>query len=86
MASLESLPWVGDWAWGVPLIVANILTHVVGLSLIGAFVLGDHASMLRKRAASVDFAAVVTVTSVLTISLHALESATWGAAYLFLGR
>jgi hypothetical protein len=85
MASLESTTWVGDWAWGVPLILANLLIHVVGLNLIGAFVLGDYAGKLRKRAASIEFVMVVGVTSVLTISLHGLESATWGAAHLFLG-
>jgi hypothetical protein len=62
MASLESMPWVGDWAWGVPLIVANLVMHVLGLSLIGAFVLGDYASILRNRKASVDFMMVVGVT------------------------
>jgi hypothetical protein len=85
MASLESMPWVGDWAWGVPLIVANLVMHVVGLSLIGAFVLGDYASILRNRTASVDFVMVVGVTAVLTILLHALESAIWAAAYVLLG-
>jgi len=85
MVSLESMPWVGDWAWGIPLIVANLVMHVVGLSLIGAFVLGDYASILRNRTASVDFVMVVGVTAVLTILFHALESTTWGAAYVLLG-
>jgi len=85
MASLESTTWLGDWAWGVPLILANLLMHVVGLNLIGAFILGDYASKLRKRVTSIDFVMVVGVTSVLTISLHGLESVTWGSAYLLLG-
>jgi hypothetical protein len=79
------MPWVGNWAWGVPLIVANVLMHVVGLNLIGAFVLRDYASVMRKRSTSVNFIMVVGVTAVLTISLHALESTTWGVAYLLLG-
>jgi hypothetical protein len=85
MASLESTTWAGDWAWGVPLILANLLIHVVGLNLIGALVLGDYANILRKRAASFDFIMVVGVTSMLTILLHGLESVIWGAAYLILG-
>jgi hypothetical protein len=85
MAALESMPWVGDWAWGVPLIVANLVMHVVGLRMIGAFVLGDYASILRNRTASVDFVTLVGVTAFFTILLHALESATWGAAYVLLG-
>ena len=63
----------------------NLVLHVVGLCLIGAFVLGDYASILRNRTASVEFVMVVGVTALLTISLHALESATWGVAYLLLG-
>ena len=85
MASLETLPWFGDWAWGVPLIVANLVMHVVGLSLIGAFVSGDYVSILRKHNTSVKFVMVVGLTAVLTIILHALESTTWGAAYILLG-
>jgi hypothetical protein len=85
MASLESTTWVGDWAWGAPLILANLLIHVVGLNLIGAFVLGDYAGNLRKHVASFDFIMVVGVTSVLTILLHGLESVIWGSAYLLLG-
>ena len=85
MASLESTTWVGDWAWGIPLILANLLIHVIGLNLIGAFVLRDYTGNVRKRVASIDFIVVVGVTSVLTISLHGLESAIWGVAYLLLG-
>jgi hypothetical protein len=85
MASLESTTWVADWAWGVPLILTNLLIHVAGLNLIGAFVLGDYASKLRKRVVTIDFVIVIGVTSVLTIILHGLESVIWGAAYLILG-
>lgn len=85
MASLESGTWVGDWAWGVPLVVANLLMHVVGLNLIGLFVLGDYINILRRRNPFADFVAVVGVTALLTITLHALESVTWGAAYILLG-
>ncbi|HJU10245.1 MAG TPA: hypothetical protein VJ728_05180 [Candidatus Binataceae bacterium] len=69
----------------MPLIVTNVVMHVVGLNLIGAFVLGDFAIMLRRRTSSMDFIMVVGVTAVLTILLHTLESATWGAAYFLLG-
>jgi hypothetical protein len=79
MAALESATWVGDWAWGVPLILANVLLHVVGLNLIGLFVLGDYTNILRRRNDFVEYVAVVGMTALLTISLHALESATWGS-------
>src|SRR5690242_20541478 len=85
MFSLESAAWAADWAWGVPIVVANVLMHVVGLNLIGLFVLGEYIRILRRRSDFADFVAVVGVTALLTISLHALESATWAAAYLLLG-
>ena len=85
MAPLQSIAWFGDWAWGVPLVVGNLLMHVVGLNLIGLFVLGEHGSLLRRRNDFADFVAVVGVTALLTILLHALESVIWGAAYLLLG-
>jgi hypothetical protein len=85
MASLASTTWVGDWVWGVPLILANLLMHVIGLNLIAAFVLGDYAGKLRKHPASIDFVMVIGVTSVLAITLHGFEAATWATAYLLLG-
>jgi hypothetical protein len=85
VGSLESTTWVGDWAWGVPLIIGNVLMHVVGLNLISMFVLGESTSILRGRNPFADFVAVVGVTALLTILLHALESATWGTAYILLG-
>jgi len=85
MNIVESMTWIGNWAWGVPLIVVNILMHVVGLNLIGRFVLGDYASALRKRSPTFDFVGIVATTALLLISLHAIEAATWAAAYRLLG-
>jgi hypothetical protein len=60
----------------VPLIVGNVLMHVVGLNLIWVFVLGESTRILRGRNAFADFVAVVGVTTLLTVFLHAPESAT----------
>ena len=85
MVASQSAPWAGDWIWGVPLAIGNVLMHVVGLNLIGVFVLGDSLGVLRRRNDFADYLSVVAVTSLLTISLHAVESATWGTAYVLLG-
>jgi hypothetical protein len=37
--------WHTDWAWGLPLIVLNVVIHVVGLGLINARGAGGHASL-----------------------------------------
>jgi hypothetical protein len=84
VSSLDSTTWVGNVAWGVPLIVGNVLIHVVGLNLIGLCVLGE-CGILRRRNDFLDFVLIVGITALLTISLHALEGAIWGAAYLLLG-
>ena len=81
----ESMTWIGNWAWGVPLIIVNVLMHVVGLNLVGQFVLGDYASALRKGSAALEFVVVVATTALFMISLHAIEAMTWAGAYLLLG-
>jgi len=73
----ESMTWIGNWAWGVPLIIVNVLMHVVGLNLVGQFVLGDYASALRKGSAALEFVVVVATTALFMISLHAIEAMTW---------
>lgn len=79
------MTWIGNCAWGVPLIVVNVLMHVVGLNLIEGFVLVDLASAVRRRVKALGFVVIVATTALLAISLHAFEAATWAAAYLWLG-
>ena len=48
--------------------MANVLMRVVGVNLIGVFVLGDHIHVVRRREDFADFVAVVRVTALLTIA------------------
>jgi hypothetical protein len=35
MNAIDIAPWIGDWAWSLPLIVLTVVIHVCGLALIG---------------------------------------------------
>ncbi|MGB6561906.1 MAG: hypothetical protein WBE69_04825, partial [Candidatus Binataceae bacterium] len=35
MNPIDIAPWIGDWAWSLPLIVLTVVIHVCGLALIG---------------------------------------------------
>jgi hypothetical protein len=35
MNAPDVTPWIGDWAWSLPLIVLTLVIHVCGLALIG---------------------------------------------------
>ena len=39
----SALVWDGDWAWALPLIVANVVIHVAGLGVINR---GDRKSVV----------------------------------------
>ena len=34
MNEIDVSPWNADWAWGLPLIVLNVVIRVIGLGLI----------------------------------------------------
>jgi hypothetical protein len=73
--------WIGDWAWGLPLIVLTVVIHVCGLALIRERVLdvlnapADHHSFMLK------FAVVMSLTSLLVTLLLGIEAAIWATAY-----
>jgi|SRR5208283_3307562 len=73
--------WIGDWTWGLPLIVLTVVIHVGGLALIRERVADalsapvDHGSFIFK------FAVVMSGTSLLVTLLHGLEAGIWAAAY-----
>ena len=77
--------WSGNWAWGLVLILLTIYLHVWGDALI-------HVSGLRRAGESAErwaslprFIAVLSVTILLVTTLHGVEAAIWGLAYLLLG-
>lgn len=77
--------WVTDWLWSLPLIVACVVIHVVGLGLVNERVLRvlhdaiDRHHFLRR------FAAVIGIVALLATLLHGLEASIWAFAYWQLG-
>jgi hypothetical protein len=77
--------WRANWAWGVPLIVLTVVTHVLGLGLLNvkAFQILD-----RPKARHHPFSVFVLVMSTMTLlatALHGVEAAIWAISYQLLG-
>lgn len=85
MNAIESGAWSTNWIWGLPLIVLNVVIHVVGLGLISERVGRVLDGTMERRRFMPMFAAVMSVTVVLATILHGLEAAIWAAVYRLLG-
>ena len=77
--------WSADWAWGLPLIVATLVIHVLGL-----FLIGKKAERFQKGVGKGDSYAVVFTVIVGGASLSAtlllgIEGIIWAAAYRLVG-
>jgi hypothetical protein len=77
--------WGADWAWGLPIIVATVLIHVLGLGVIGRRAVRVPGRTIEHRHPTSVFVAVMGTTTLLVIILHALEAAIWAVAYRLLG-
>jgi len=85
MNAIESGIWSTNWIWGLPLIVLNVVIHVVGLGLISERVGRVLDGTMERRRFMPMFAAVMSVTVVLATILLGVEAAIWAAVYRFLG-
>jgi hypothetical protein len=78
--------WYADWAWGLPLIVLNVVIHVLGLLLIAERVERMLDGLLARRGASnVAFVFVIAAFALLATSLHGLEAILWAITYVLIG-
>jgi hypothetical protein len=76
--------WSSDWAWGLPLIVLTVLTHVFGLGLINERVTRV-SGVIGRHHPTAAFVGVMGATTLLTTVLHAIEATMWAVAYRLLG-
>jgi hypothetical protein len=76
--------WIGDWVWGLPLIVLTVVIHVCGLALIGERINSVISGMDRRRFI-LKFARVMGTTALLATMLHGFEAFIWASAYRILG-
>ena len=85
MNSIGISPWIGDWAWSLPLIVLTVVIHTCGLALIGGKFVDVFGESLDNHRFLPKFATVIGGTALLATLLHGIEAAIWGVAYRFLG-
>ena len=77
--------WSGNWAWSLPLIVLNVVIHVIGLILINESVVRVLSGATERRRFMSKFAVVMGLAALLATVLHGVEAATWATAYWLLG-
>jgi hypothetical protein len=85
MNATDVSPWIGDWAWSLPLIVLTVVIHVCGLALIGGRFVNVLGEAVDRRNFMPKFAVVIGGTSLLATILHGIEAGIWAGAYRFLG-
>lgn len=60
--------WGADWAWGLPLIVATVLIHVLGLGVIGKRAARVPSRAVERRHPTSAFVMVMGTTTLLSPS------------------
>jgi|SRR6516162_4546569 hypothetical protein len=81
----DALSWEGNWAWAVPLIVLNIVLHVVGLGVINTQMMRTLGPLQAKRDFFAVFVLIMGAAALSATLLHALEATIWAGAYQALG-
>jgi len=85
MNAFDAGAWSANWVWSLPLIVLNVVIHVIGLGLINESVVRILSGTMERRGFMVKFAVVMGVTALLAALLHGIEATIWGTAYRLLG-
>jgi hypothetical protein len=79
--NLVDTAWSTAWAWSLPLIVMNVVVHVVGLGFINAKVVTTMSGSAERCRPLSLFVGVVGVTAILATLLLAVEATAWALAY-----
>jgi hypothetical protein len=85
MSAVDVGAWNANWAWSLPLIVLNVVIHVIGLAFISRTVVPVLSGVMERHRFMPTFAALMGVTALLATALHGIEAATWATAYRLLG-
>jgi hypothetical protein len=75
--------WHIDWAWGLPLIVLNVVIHVLGLGVINEGIVARVSHRVNPLHLTTVF--VVAVAALMATVLHAIEGIVWALTYVSLG-
>jgi uncharacterized membrane protein len=74
-----------NWAWSLPLIVVNVIIHVIGLGFINVQLYRVLTAAQQHRYFVYLFALVMGLTAILATILHGIEAGIWAVAYRLLG-
>jgi hypothetical protein len=85
MKGVDVGAWNANWAWSLPLIVLNVVIHVIGLGFINESVVRVLSAALPHRRFMPAFAVGMGAVVLLATALHGIEAATWAAAFRLLG-
>jgi len=77
--------WYESWLWSLPLVLATVILHVLGIATIHEKVVVLLERVAEHRSFRVVFALVMGITVLLVTALHTIEAAAWGVVYLWLG-
>jgi hypothetical protein len=78
--------WEPDWLLGAVMTIGTVVLHIAGLGLIHLIFLRLLANSRRSlQSEAVRSVLLLTPVVGLTFVLHALESASWAAAYVLVG-
>jgi hypothetical protein len=77
--------WGPDWAWGLPLIVSNVVFHVFGIGLINEHVARRLSRFSLARYLTFRSALVIGGTALAVTVLQSVEVLNWAVAYRVLG-
>ena len=81
----DALSWNGDWAWAIPLIVLNLVLHVVGLALINTSMMRTLGPLRASRDFFLVFVLIMGGAALSATLLHALEATIWAVAFQAVG-
>ena len=69
--------WNANWAWSLPLIVLNVVIHVIGLALIYERVVHVLSGAMERRRFIPKFVVVIGIAALSAAVLHSIEAAIW---------
>jgi hypothetical protein len=77
--------WHANWTWGLPLIVLNVVIHVLGLGLINEHIVNRVGRRVNPTHPTALFVAAIATAALMATVLHTVEGTIWAMAYLDLG-
>jgi hypothetical protein len=84
MNGIDVGPWDSNWVWSLPLIILNVVLHVIGLGFVNEAVVRALSGAMVRRSFMPKFAIVMGVAALLATLLHGIEASIWAIAYLLL--